>query len=338
MGKEILLAFSGGIDSCAAVGILRDWGYSVHLLTIDMLGDEALMSQARESAARLGLQLHTLDARQLFEREIVSNFVEEYANGRTPAPCTRCNPLIKWRLLAQEAERLGIYHIATGHYFRLVEYHNHLYVSRARDLRKDQSYYLWGVGESILRRVVTPMGERIKEEVKAASTLKRESMGVCFLRGSHYTELLRERCGAGSRALAEGDVVDGSGGVVGRHSGVARYTIGQRRGDGIPEGLRVTAIDASKNLLRVGLNEELYTDRLEIVECHFIEAEELFASNEVRVMIRGIGRNPEGYAVVRPTPYGAEVELLDCSAWAAAPGQPVALYIGDRVVGGGVLR
>ncbi len=336
--SDILLAFSGGIDSCAAVEILRAEGRRVHLLTIDMLGDQALMSQARTSAARLGLELHTFDARELFEREIVANFIGEYVAGRTPAPCTRCNPLIKWKILVDVADQMGIYHIATGHYFRVVEFNSHHYVSRALDPRKDQSYYLWGVSEEILRRVVTPMGDRIKEQVKAASILKSESMGVCFLRGRHYTDLLERRCGDGCRGLVAGDVVDVSGAVVGRHSGVARYTIGQRRGVGIPDGLRVTAIESSRNELRVGKSEELYTDRLEIEECHFVDGEELFASRDVTVMIRGIGRNPEGRARLVATPVGATIELLDCKAWAAASGQPVALYIGDRVVGGGILR
>ncbi len=332
--KEILLAFSGGIDSCAATQILQSQGYTVTLLTIDMVGDEAMVNQAKSSAERLNLPLKIVDARELFEREIIGNFVSEYSSGRTPAPCTRCNPLIKWKILSETADSLGIYHISTGHYFRTKEHQGHIYVSRALDPRKDQSYYLWGVSEAILRRAVTPMGDRIKAEVKETSHIKKESMGVCFLRGCHYTELLQERCGE----LTEGDIVDTKGCVVGRHNGVARYTIGQRRGEGIPEGLRVTAIDATQNQLRVGLNEELYTDCLEIEECHFINPEELFSSNRVSVMVRGIGRNPSGYATLSPTLRGAKITLTDDRAWAAASGQPVALYIDDRVVGGGALR
>ncbi|MFI3303154.1 MAG: tRNA-specific 2-thiouridylase [Rikenellaceae bacterium] len=332
--RKILLAFSGGIDSCAAVEILRAEGYSVHLLTIDMLGDEAIMSQARDSAERLGLKLDVVDARELFEREIIGNFVAEYVAGRTPAPCTRCNPLIKWELLAKRADELGIFHIATGHYFRVEEYNDHLYVSRGVDPRKDQSYYLWGLREEILRRVVTPMGALIKDEVRASSVIKRESMGICFLRGCHYTEFIEDRCGK----FAEGDIVDESGVVVGRHNGLARYTVGQRRGEGIPEGMRVTKLLGGTNQICVAPNERLYTKHLHIIECHFINPAEVASSQNLTVMIRGIGRNPEGRATLTFTDYGAMIELIDGHAWAAASGQPVAVYIGDRVVGGGVLR
>ncbi len=332
--KKILLAFSGGIDSCAAVKILRTQGFEVEAMTINMMGDQTMLEQAREGAARVGVTLHIVDGRELFEREIIEEFMSEYMSGRTPAPCTRCNTLIKWELLAAKADELGIYHIATGHYFRISELRGKHYVTRGRDPKKDQSYYLWGVRQEILERAVTPMGEVIKEEVKALSINKKESMGVCFLRGRHYTDLLVERYGQ----LTNGEVVTTKGEVVGVHNGIARYTIGQRRGEGIPAGLRVVRINAKKNQVEVGDNSLLFTSRLIIDRCYFVDAEEVATSEEVTVMIRGLGLNPEGYARVRLLDNDtAEVEL-DSPSWAAAEGQPIVLYIENRVVGGGYLR
>lgn len=325
----VLLAFSGGIDSCAAVGILRDMGYYVEALTIDMMGDKAMIQSAKESADRLSIKLHIMDGREIFEREIIGNFTSEYMAGRTPAPCTRCNTLIKWELLARKADELGIYHIATGHYFRLEEENGRFYVTRALDPIKDQSYYLWGVRQELLARALAPMGERIKEEVKRESTIKKESMGVCFLRGTHYAEFLCGRCGE----LPSGEIVDSDDQVVGHHNGIARYTIGQKRGEGIPAGLRITQIIAKKNQLRVEVNERLFTRKLYLENCHLVDP----SIQIVKVMIRGLGLNPQGYARVVASGPELCVELLDDTAWAAAPGQPIVLYSENRVVGGGYL-
>lgn len=331
--ERILLAFSGGIDSCAAVEILRNDGYEVVAMSIDMMGDEAALEEVRENAKRLNIELHIVRGRELFEQKIISNFIEEYMQGRTPAPCTRCNPLIKWRLLAEKADELGIYRIATGHYFRITEISDYHYVTRGRDPQKDQSYYLWGVPQEVLKRAVTPMGERIKADVKARSERKKESMGVCFLRGQHYTDLLISRCGE----LSNGEIVTPNGLVVGKHNGIARYTIGQRRGEGIPASLRVTKIDATKNEIVVGENSELFSKKLLITDCYFVDTEEVTTSSEITVMVRGIGRNPEGHCRLRVISESIAELTLESPAWAAAPGQPIVLYIGNRVVGGGYL-
>ncbi len=332
--ERVLVAFSGGIDSYASAEALRDEGYDVELMTIDMLGSESFMEAAKVRAARLMMPLHVVDGRALFEREVVERFTREYLAGYTPAPCTLCNSHIKWELLAQEADRLGIYHISTGHYFRVVEHEGHLYVARGVDPRKDQSYYLWGVEEAMLQRVITPMGGRVKEEVMAASEVKRESMGICFLDGRHYTEFLCDRCGE----LSAGDIIDReSGKVVGRHNGIARYTIGQRRGEGIPPESRVVEIDGAQNHLIVGDAEALWSDRIAISNCHFIDEEEAFGANDIEVMIRGIGRNPEGHAHLVRCDDRVMIELDGGRAWAVAIKQPVALYRGDRVIGGGYI-
>ncbi len=333
--NKILLAFSGGIDSCAAAMSLRDEGFDVELLTINMLGDKDLTDNALQRAEQMGFHLHIIDERELFEREIIEYFTSEYLAGRTPAPCTRCNTHIKWKLLLREADRRGIYHIASGHYFRIAEHNGLCYVRRGVDPAKDQSYYLWGVTEQTLRRVKTPMGELIKANVKAKSAIKKESMGICFLHGAHYTDLLCARCGE----PRSGDIIDqASGEIIAQHNGIARYTIGQRRGEGIPSSKRVIGINAELNQVIIGDNNALYVKEFEISDCHFIDPDEAFSSTEIEVMVRGIGRNPKGFAHLSKSPNGAIVHLESDHAWAIAAGQPVALYIRERVIGGGYIR
>ncbi len=334
MSKEVLLAFSGGIDSCAALKILRQEGYKVTALTIDMMGDEELIRTAKQRAAELELPLHVVDAQSLFQERIINNFTSEYLAGRTPAPCTLCNREIKWEIVAQMADKLGIEKIATGHYFQMEEREGRRYIVRAKDRRKDQSYYLWSVPQSLLARALTPMGQMIKEEVKAQSKIKNESMGVCFLKGQHYAEYITQQCGE----MAEGDIVDRKGIVVGRHNGIARYTIGQRRGEGIPEGMRVVELRGAENQICVGDNSKLFHRTLHLNGCHFVDYKEVESSQNITVMIRGLGLNPEGFAKVKLSDQKdcATIHLAE-PAWAAAPGQPIVLYSDERVIGGGYL-
>ncbi len=329
---DILVAFSGGIDSCAAIDLVRSEGYEPQAVTIDMMGDRELLEQARLSAERLDVQLHIVDGRKLFNECVVDNFVNEYLSGRTPAPCTRCNPLIKWRLLAQKADELGIYHIASGHYFNIERFNDRYYVSRGDDPRKDQSYYLWGLTQDILARIVTPMGSQIKEVVMQTSVIKRESMGICFLRGCHYGEFLSPH----APHSLEGEIVNRSGVVVGQHNGIYNYTIGQKRGVGIPSGSCVVEVNATKNQIVIGDNSELFHTTLLISDYNIVDMQEALESENISVMVRGIGVNPSGFAKLSFENANIKITLSN-PAWAAAPGQPIVLYIGRRVIGGGYL-
>ncbi len=301
-----------------------------------MEGDEAMVETARLRAAEMGVDFAVVECREEFQRGVVDNFVGEYVAGRTPAPCTRCNPLIKWRFLAEYANKIGATKIATGHYFSIKKYNDRYYVARAKDARKDQSYYLWGLSQEMLSMALTPMSDRIKEEVKAQSAIKKESMGICFLRGRHYTELIAQS----GYAIESGDIIDSqTQKVVGRHNGLAHYTVGQKRGEGIPAGSAVVGVDAQGNRLVVGEDAELYESRLVIGECNIVDEAELLSSSDITVMVRGFGRNPEGYArVERGATQDEYIIHLDTPAWACAGGQPVVLYREDRVIGGGYLK
>ncbi len=332
MRERVALAFSGGIDSCAAIGILQSEGYDVVAVTLRLLDNESVVESARKRAAELGVAFDVMDMREEFQRLIIDNFTDEYISGRTPAPCTRCNPHIKWSAMERYADAHGIEKFATGHYFAITEHNDRLYVSKARDPRKDQSYYLWGLSQSTLTRALTPMATRIKEEVKATSSLKRESMGICFLDGCHYSDFIEQQCGK----QPFGEIIDQFGEVVGQHRGLAHYTIGQKRGEGIPSGRAVVGMDAANNRIIVGENSALFSRRLLMSECNFVDINEALTAENITVMVRGLGRNPEGYAKISPAQNeGNYIIDLDSPAWACAAGQPIALYIEDRVIGGG---
>lgn len=330
--ESVLLGFSGGIDSCASAEWLKRRGYRVVALTIDTTHDKTLVNNARQRAKELDIEWIIIDQSGLFRHEIIDHFIESYANGETPAPCTRCNPLIKWHTLLNVANNHGIDYIATGHYFRVERHSGRYYVAKASDPAKDQSYYLWGLSQEILQRAITPMSDAIKSEIKSNLKDRSESMGICFLSGKHYTEFLSEQ----GATLTVGDVVDSNGAVVGAHNGIARYTIGQKRGMGIPEGLRVIDIDAKHNRLIVGENKLLYKKTLYINECNFVDLDEVLTAPDITIKIRGIGRNPEGFVRVEKSSDGYKIECDD-AAWAPAKGQPVVLYRKNLVIGGGIV-
>lgn len=332
MKQSVLLGFSGGIDSCTSALRLMAEGYHVVALTIDTMGDEAMLHKARTKAEEMGAEWLMYDAREEFKREIIDYFCQEYAMGHTPAPCTRCNPLIKWRTLLNEANCLGIKHIATGHYFNIERRDEKYYVTKGIDESKDQSYYLWGLSQETLSRAITPMGNAIKSDVKQAFKDKSESMGICFLNGLPYAEFLRNE----GIDMPDGDIVTRNGEVCGRHNGIARYTIGQRRGVGIPEGMRVIGIDATNNHIIVGENELLFHNQLHIAHCNIVDEEELLTAKDITVKIRGIGRNPQLPVSVEATPSGYIVKTQD-PAWAPAIGQPLVFYRNNWVIGGGIV-
>ncbi len=332
---SVVLGFSGGMDSATAVGRLRDAGYDVVAVTLDTLGDEKMLQCAQSRARELGVLHVVKDVREAFKESIIQYFADSYMAGRTPAPCTVCNSAIKWKYLLEEADRLGVESIATGHYFNIEQHNGRYYVARAKDSRKDQSYYLWGLSQEVLKRALTPMGDVIKEEVKRNFADKRESMGLCFLAGMGYREYMEQNYPA---AVLEGDIVDMTGEIVGRHSGVAFYTIGQKRGlDVSLSGVCIIGIDAAQNRLIVGSNQNLYHKTLEITECNIVDKEEFMTSGDVSVVIRGIGRNPEGFMRRAEAIDGGYRIYLDDAAWAPAVGQPVVFYSQNRVIGGGIL-
>lgn len=333
--EKILIGISGGIDSAAATILLQQQGYEVIALWIDMLGSLEQRAKVVALCERLGARLIIEDVKERFEREVVHLTLSEHQAGRTPSPCAVCNVRVKWSVLSEVADREGIFRIATGHYVRIVERAGQHYVARGIDPAKDQSYYLSGLGEEILARAVMPLGEMRKSEVRqflANEGLDElasgaESQGLCFVERG-YGNFLRERL-----AVREGEVIDVRGEVVGRHDGYQLYTIGQKRGFESSIHGEVRRIDAANNRLEVG--EPMMTRS---IECDGMDFRPFDPTLPISVVVRGLGRNPKGYAHITPMGERLTIDLLDDSAWAVAEGQPVVLYCDDLVISRGGQR
>lgn len=334
MAQKVLLGFSGGVDSCRAAEILQVQSYDVTALYFDMYGDAELVRKARMKAESLDLAFRVLDIGERFRQTVIRYFTSEYMLGRTPAPCTVCNRDIKWQILSELAAAENFDHIATGHYFNIGRHDGRLYVAKAADPLKDQSYYLWPLGQDILSKILTPMGDQIKADLIPFGKPYKESMGVCFLEGRRVADFIENECGM---AIREGEVIDKSGEVIGRHRGISYYTIGQKRDLDLPAGMCVVAVDATTNRIVAGCDADLYYKNLIVSDCNVINRQEILTAKDITVKIRGIGRNPVGGCVVRACDDGLHI-ILDDPAWAPAAGQPVVLYRDDRIVGGGFLE
>ncbi len=340
---------SGGTDSSVAALLLRERGYRVVGATLRMLppsgrdqdpksccSDESIR-RAEAICRRLGIEHVTHDCSEAFSESVIREFIDGYRAGRTPNPCITCNEKIKFPGLAAVADRMGCSRIATGHYARLVgDGRGRTLLASSPDERKDQSYFLYRVPVSLLERALFPLQEMGKEEARSIAERSGlleartvESQDVCFLGGTDLRGFL-------SRHLeeAKGDVVDGEGRIIGRHDGFHNFTIGQRRGLGIPaeRPLYVTGVDAGRNLVTLGPEEGLYS---RVAVCRRVRLRFRTPGEDLRAKIRY--RHPAA-AVERVTRGGGEMRVVFRRPQrAVTPGQSIVLYRGGIVVGGGVI-
>lgn len=343
MKKKVVVGMSGGVDSFTAAWLLREQGYEVVGVNLQLWG-ESDTREVERICRELHIPLLFRTGREVFRKRVVDAFVREYLHGRTPSPCCVCNRRVKWELLAEVAGECGAERIATGHYVRIQERDGRHYVLKGRDPAKDQSYFLWGVPPQILARALVPLGEYTKAEVKALASRigygtlarKRESMGVCFLEGRDYREVIAGLWGTWPGKA--GNIVDRQGRVLGTHTGIFQFTIGQKQGLPSREGrpLYVAAIDAVRNEVVADEKAGLFTGTLLVSSVEAVDRQELFLP-DVTVKIRGLGLNPSGPVRMEEQAAGKLRVHLSSPAWAAAPGQPVAFYRGDVLIGGGIL-
>lgn len=343
MQVPVLVGLSGGVDSFVTALMLQRQGYRVVGAHLRLWGNGDI-SGLEGLCKDLGIEWLHYDGRAEFRRLVVEPFVSEYVEGRTPNPCAWCNNSIKWNLLMRLADEAGIYHFATGHYVRIGEYEGRPYLYKGIDPNKDQSYFLWGLGRDVLARAMTPLGDYTKREVKEfaaengyeAVADRKESMGICFLEGTDYRDFVAREAERND-LMASGDIRDRAGNVIGRHTGLLNYTVGQKRDMPVVNGQSyyVAEIDAVHCRIVADLKHCLNASRIIIGGTSFI-AEDEWRSPDIEVKVRGLGLNPPGYVKIEQLADGNFLLNLSEPAWAVAPGQPVALYRGERLIGGGI--
>jgi tRNA-specific 2-thiouridylase len=338
---------SGGVDSSVAAALLQGQGCRVTGITMQVSdGGTYALDEAAAAAGHLGIEHHTVDLRDVFQSEIIDYFCSEYSRGRTPNPCVRCNRLIKFGALWEAARRLGADCLATGHYARVATdpATGRPQLRRGVDRRKDQSYFLHALDRPQLRRARMPLGDYTKAQVRRMAAdmhlpaaVRPESQDICFLHGEDYTALVTNRLPGAARP---GPIEDAHGREIGRHRGLAFYTIGQRRGLGIaaPEPLYVVGIDPARNVLVAGPSRLLYRDRLQAHGFNWIAPDGLAGPQRVLAQIRYQHRAAPARAV--PLAEGLVEVVFEKPQLAITPGQAVVLYDlgGETVLGGGTIR
>ena len=345
---------SGGVDSSATAALLLEQGYDVVGITLKLwpqdcvsraedkcCGPQAVMD-ARAVCHRLGVPYYLIDEAAEFQTHVIRYFADEYKAGRTPNPCVMCNQNLKFGRLLERADQLGAKYIATGHFARLETdaTSNRVLLKRGRDLRKDQSYFLFSLRQDQLSRAMFPLGEKTKNDTREVArhcqlktAEKEESMEICFVPDNDYGKFLRQ---ANLVQAHKGEIVDTAGKVVGSHEGIEFFTIGQRKGLGVAsqKPLYVLELDPTTNRVIVG-DDLAALERSEFLadRCNWIACEQPAAPFEATVKIRY--NHPGAQATVTPLSTNRARVNLHTPQRAVAPGQAAVFYQDDLVVGGG---
>jgi tRNA-specific 2-thiouridylase len=347
----VLVAMSGGVDSSVAAILLHERGYQVIGGMMSLWAEEGgpanrCCSPEAEELARqvchtLGVPFHLFDYQVEFKEAVVDRFVAEYARGRTPNPCLSCNQSIKFGLLLERAQELGADYLATGHYARVRRVDSQYQLLKGVDPSKDQSYVLYMLGQEELPRLLLPLGEYTKEQVRAIArdrglpvADREESQEICFARGDY-----RHFLGAQPGVIFEpGAIMDEKGALLGQHHGLPAYTIGQREGLGIsaPRPLYVLEINAERNALVVGRRERLARTELTAREVTFVSGKP--PSRPVEIMVKIRYRATEAKATLTYLGAGEATVRFVKPQLAITPGQGVVFYGGDVVIGGGIIE
>ena len=349
--NRVMLGLSGGVDSTAAVLLLKKAGYEVTGYYFDVTGNnEEAKTSAEKAAEKLGIELICEDVSADFEKCVIDNFCREYAAGRTPNPCVVCNPNIKFKKLKEAADRAGAYYIATGHYADVVysEDYGAYFIKKGADEKKDQSYMLYRLGQDVLSRLILPLANaENKESVRAMvrdndifNADAPDSQEICFIdENITYRDFLAKR----GFVCRKGNFVDSDGNVLGEHSGIMNYTVGQRKGLGIALGKPafVVKINAETGEVVLGENEDLFSREVKssdtVFTCEKMRTQAASPSGlSIKAKIRYASKPAD--AVVRLHENGIAVTTFTKPQRAATPGQSIVFYRGELLAGGGVIK
>jgi len=343
--KTVLVGMSGGVDSAMAAFLLKEDGYKVRGVTLELY-DHERGSQLQNIISHLDIEHCFVDVRNEFRNIVIEYFIDEYKKGRTPSPCYYCNENIKFPVLLKLAESLDAEYIATGHYVNKEFINDKFYITRGTDKKKDQSYYLWKINQETLQKTLFPLGNKNKDEIKSLAFAKgfeslvnkKESTGVCFLKEENYRDFLVKYSPSKFKNIGKGEVKNKEGKKIGEHDGYPFYTIGQKSGiiTNINGEFFVSCIDPVNNALYVDQKSNLFSDQMELINYYFHDIDDINIEG-ITAVVRGIGINPKGYCKIQIINSNKARVKLDDPAWATAPGQPVVFYIGNRVIGGGIV-
>jgi tRNA-specific 2-thiouridylase len=353
---SVAVGMSGGVDSSVAAALLKESGYEVIGLSMEIFDGSVTVKDSNrhacygpdekediETAAsiceKLGMEFHIIDLRKEYRRYVIDYFRKNYLEGNTPNPCVVCNHRLKFGFLLEKAREAGVefQFFGTGHYARIEDSGGRFLLKRATDLSKDQSYFLYALTSEQLSHTLFPLGEYTKPEVRAMarslgleSADRRESQD--FISGGDYSPLFREE------EVKEGEIVDEHGTILGKHRGIIYYTVGQRRGLGIAseQPLYVTTIDAQDNRIVVGRKSDLASEGLIARDVNLIAVDRIDRPYKVKAKIRL--KHKEADATIFPHDRGKLRLLFDEPQMAVTPGQSAVFYSGDTVLGGGIIE
>jgi len=345
--KRILLGMSGGTDSSVSALLMQKSGLEVIGATFVFSElekqNQKNIKDAKQLAEALNIKHHVIDLHAEFKEKIIKRFIQEYSEGKTPFPCAFCNPELKFKNLKQLAAQYKCDFIATGHYAIVAEDGGKKYISKGTDPEKDQSFFLWGLNEEIINSLILPLGKLYKTQVRKMASEhglsdylaeKKDSTGICFIEGNNYRKYLNDK---GITAV-EGNFVNRTGAVLGKHNGIINYTIGQRRGLGINlnKPVFVSEIRAAKNEIVLDEFNALFKTKIWIKNIHFVHFESI--KHNVKYIVKIRYRLQETQCKINILDGNhAEIHLMEPVAM-VANGQTAVIYKDNRVIGGGFIE